>query len=54
MGWKMYIGADAELDTSSFALSLSKGSSFFCLISLEQGQGFDRLSPNGIDDERIG
>jgi hypothetical protein len=32
---------------SPFALSLSKGCTSFCLAS-KAGQGFDKLSPNGV------
>jgi hypothetical protein len=37
--------------STAFALSLSKG----CLSSdtTSEGQGFDRLSPNGIETETI-
>ncbi len=32
---------------SPFALSLSKGCTFFSDVA-EEGQGFDKLSPNGV------
>jgi iron-sulfur cluster assembly protein len=38
-----------EVDFSPFALSLSKGRPFF---SQGKGQGFDKLSPNGIGSGR--
>jgi hypothetical protein len=37
---------DAGSSTAPLALSLSKGC-LFLLLTTEEGQGFDRLSPNG-------
>jgi len=36
-----------ELELSPLALSLSKGCPFFRGVGTQEGQGFDRLSPNG-------
>jgi len=42
-----------NLHPHPFALSLSKGCPSSCCVE-EEGQGFDRLSPNGILDFEVG
>lgn len=40
--------ARASVETGPFGLSLSKHLSFSFCTMVEEGRGFDRLSPNGI------